>query len=627
MKKGRKKLDSFLRLFCVGIACVSILAVGTFALVGSNLFDGVVKSRTENSTPAGGNDFIETGKDENGNGGKDDQILNPSKPGEDKPSEGGQGDGGDQKPSGGDGQGDGGDQKPSGGDGQGDGGDQKPSGGDGGQGDGSDQKPSGDDQKKDFDFKFVDKDGKTYVEEIGDLAVDENGKVQLPSTTPDGKEVSGVVSGAGDNKNIKEINIPEGYTDIEEGAFSGADNVTKIVIESKEAYDSLDEDLFGIGGDKRKDVEIFVNSTVDDGTNSMLEDEDFYIEEDINKVSEDGSITTTYKRYYYNTTDFRIRKKTILGFTTEGAKKNLTEITLGSESLGVPVMGVGKNAFRDNKNLTKVTLENDMLYFSEGSFFGCTNITEFDISTRISWVRANEFSFSGIIQLVPVDPNVIYYDNLTGERTKGSDVADNQVLIGDINDVNVLKLYVKDIEAFYNTAVKNGAITCPPGSSMLLDLENMDYNGEKRSLVIKDATCYFHREEFVSLPQDKILETFVNNDKFSYGSLDYEDTIYTTTEDGGKRINSLVVIKFGAMVFNREYGFIITIPADVDAVSVDAITEFAKIDEVIFEDLDASWTVVLADGTVTTVKFTSDANQNAEILNSLKAGTDIVKVK
>ena len=42
--KGRKKLDSFLRLFCVGITCTALLAVGTFALVGSGIFDGVVKN-------------------------------------------------------------------------------------------------------------------------------------------------------------------------------------------------------------------------------------------------------------------------------------------------------------------------------------------------------------------------------------------------------------------------------------------------------------------------------------------------------------------------------------------------------------------------------------------------------
>lgn len=607
MKKGRKKLDSFLRLFCVGIACVSILAVGTFALVGSGLFDGVVKSRVESSVPTGNDNIAEAGKegDENLEDADKENNQNPENPSEDKPGEGQEG--GEQQPGGDDGQ------------------------------QGGSENPGEDNQKKDFDFKFVEKDGKIYVEEIGDLAVDENGKVQLPSTTPDGKEVSGVVSGAGDNKNIKEIDIPEGYTDIEEGAFSGADNVTKIVIESKEVYDALDEDLFGIGSDKRESVEIFVNSTVDDGTNNMLADDDFYIQTsefaedaDGNRIQDDDGNAIEYYHYFYNTTDFKIRNQSILGFTTEGAKKNLTEITLGSESLGVEVMSIADGAFKGNKNLTKVTLEDNILTIGLAAFYGCTNITDIDISTRISWAKFNDFRFSGIIQLVPIDPNVTYYDTLYGTTCKGSEVADNVVFVGDVNSVNVLKLYVKDIEKFYDTAVKYNVITCDPDNRMILDFteNDQDYNGEKLSMVIKDATCYLHREEFIALSQDEIVDTFVNNsEKFSYGSLDFTDYIYTTTEDGEKKIDSLAIIKFGGMLLNRENEFIITIPEAVDIVSVDEITGYNLIDAVVFENTSDSWVAVLADGTVTTIKFTDDAKENVEIFKTLQAGSDIVKVK
>lgn len=610
MKKGRKKLDSFLRLFCVGIACVSILAVGTFALVGSGLFDGVVKSRVESSVPTGNDNIAEAGKDgdenledadkennqkpENPDEGNN---QNPENPSEDKPGEGQEG--GEQQPGGDDGQ------------------------------QGGSENPSEDNQKKDFDFKFVEKDGKIYVEEIGDLAIDENGKVELPTETEDGKEVSGVVSGAGDNKNIKEITIPEGYTDIEDGAFEGADNVTKIVIESKEVYDALDEDLFGIGSDKRKNVEIFVNSSVDDETNAMLEDEDFYIEEVVTETNKDGN-SVSYNRYFYNTTDFKIRNKSILGFTTEGAKKNLKEITLGSESLGVEVMSIADGAFKGNKNLTKVTLEDNILTIGLAAFYGCTNITDIDISTRISWVKFNDFRFSGIIQVVPVDPNATYRDRLFGTTCKGSEFADNQVMIGDVNSVNVLKLYVKDIEKFYDTAVEYNAITCDPNNRMILDFteSDEDYNGEKLSMVIKDATCYFHREEFIALSQDEIVDTFVNNsEEFSYGSLDFTDYIYTTTEDGEKKIDSLAIIKLGVIFFNNINEVVITIPEAVDIVSVDEITNYDMFDAVVFENTSDSWVAVLADGTVTTIKFTDDAKENVEIFKTLQAGSDIVKVK
>ncbi len=369
----------------------------------------------------------------------------------------------------------------------------------------------------------------------------------------------------------------------------------------------------------------------------MLADDDFYIQtseyakdSDGNKIKDDNDNTIEYNHYFYNTTDFKIRNSYILGFTTAGAKKNLTEITLGSESLGVSVMGIRDEAFKGNKNLTKVTLEDDILTIGLASFYGCSNITDINISTRISWIKFNDFRFSGIIQLVPVNPNATYYDKLDGTFCKGSEFADNQVMIGDVNNANVLKLYVKDIEDFYDRAVKSCAITCDPNNRMILDFteNDQDYNGEKLSMVIKDATCYFHREEFIAFSQEEIVDTLVNNsDKFSYSSLDFTQYIYTTTEDGEKKINSLDIIKLGAIFLNNINEVVITIPEVVDIISVDEITEYDMFDAVVFEDTSASWVAVLADGSATTIKFTDDANANLEIFKTLQAGSDIVKVK
>ncbi len=298
-KEGRKKLDSFLRLFCVGIACTAILAVGTFALVGSGLFDGVVKSGSTNDNN-NRNDIVDTG--------------------------------------------------------------------------------ASDDNERANGFKFVKIGDEWYVEEIGDDVV-VDGKVTLPTETGDGDNVVGVIDGAGkDNKNITEIVVPDGYKDITDGAFSGNDNVRRIVIDSKNIYDKVDDNLFGIGNENRKNVEVLVNSSIDDRSNKTLSDMDFYL---VEKTEQNGK---SYNRYFYNTTDYRIVNGVVYGFTTAGASKNLTTIDLNKEyTSGIVITEVADSAFEANQVAKTLNIGEGITRIGKFAFYNtklqtvCTTNTESEL--------------------------------------------------------------------------------------------------------------------------------------------------------------------------------------------------------------------------------------------------------
>lgn len=290
-KEGRKKLDSFLRLFCVGIVCTAILAVGTFALVGSGIFDGVVNGGNS-SKGNGKTEITETGAGEN----KPNPTPNPN---------------------------------------------------------------------NNFDYKFIEIDGEWFVDEIGEDAIDENGKIVLPDKTPDGDKVIGVVGGLVESdKEVNEIYIPEGYKEIADDAFNNAKPVKRIVVDSKDIYNGLDENLFGLGGDNRKNVEILVNTKVDDGSNTMLNDTDFYL------VEEENLNNNSYNRYFFNTTDYKIVKGVVLGFTSAGSAKQLSTIDLNKEfTSGIKVVAIGASAFAGNTSAKSLKMGEGIQTIGEFAFY------------------------------------------------------------------------------------------------------------------------------------------------------------------------------------------------------------------------------------------------------------------
>lgn len=532
----------FFRFFCVCVGCIAVIAIWGFALLGA----GVIKNSS--GEPNNQTGIIETNgedkSDKDGATGDTPSTSNPEKP------------------------------------------------------------------KKDFDFKFVEIDGEIYISEIGDFAIDDEGKVELPSKTTGGRDVVGIIDGAGNHEGIKEIIIPEGIKDIKDNAFAEANNVTKIVIESKDVYDALDDDLFGIGKDNKQNVEIVVNKKVDDSSNSMLEDDDFYILENVISRDAEGNILKdaddnqiSYNHYTYNATDFKIRNGYVLGFKSSVQQNSIKEITLGTESLGVAVIGVAEGAFKNNKNLTSITLEESVIMVGKGAFYGCSNVKTMLVANGIAWAREENFHYSGYAEIIKIEEGKDYYLN-------GVKVTPEENRIYTSLQAGKLYAYALDPEEVYNACVNNNELVVK---------QDISRNGD--TIIIPDCNWYLHNEEFIALSKSNVLEVFINDDKYDYACLD--GFILIDEENGTRELKNVMIVDFFALFFKCKQ-VIITVTDDITAIDVDAITD-SLITDLIFEDTTTTWTGVKADGTDIEIKFTADAKNNLEVLKTLKAGTKLVK--
>ena len=177
----------------------------------------------------------------------------------------------------------------------------------------------------------------------------------------------------------------------------------------------------------------------------------------VKKVKKGSKITSG--NYVYKVTSVAQKKSTVsvVGLSTK-AKKKLTKITIpkrvkikskSGKNKGTytyKVTSVAKNAFKNCKKITKVTIGDNVTSVGESAFSGCINLKTVTIGKGVTMI--GESAFSGDKNLAEVViPKNAKLDTIKKNAFKGC------VKLRKINLDNVVNLKKIDDSAFENTAV------------------------------------------------------------------------------------------------------------------------------------------------------------------------------
>lgn len=148
---------------------------------------------------------------------------------------------------------------------------------------------------------------------------------------------------------VKEVIIPDGVTKIEEGAFAGCKNLTKVTIPDSVIY--YEEYAFPD------------NTVIIRGASSV-------IPEGLKYIISKSEVTIT------------------------GYEGNATEIVIPSEIEGKKVTSIGDYAFEYCENLTSVTIPYGVVSIGDAAFSACENLSDITIPTSVTSIGDYAFAWT-----------------------------------------------------------------------------------------------------------------------------------------------------------------------------------------------------------------------------------------
>lgn len=200
-------------------------------------------------------------------------------------------------------------------------------------------------------------DGTCYVVSMGD-SNDTN--VIIPPISPDGDTVIGISASAFSGEAITSISIPKTVEEIGRRAFSGCNSLTDVY------YDGVATDWDKItianGNDALENANIHYKEV--SGSQGLAYD-----------INDDG-ITCT--------------------ITGIGSCED-TDIIIPLEIDGYAVTAVGNAAFKDNKNITSISLQSSVTTIGSNAFYGCTSLAKVTMTESVGSI--GKYAFYGATAL------------------------------------------------------------------------------------------------------------------------------------------------------------------------------------------------------------------------------------
>ena len=197
--------------------------------------------------------------------------------------------------------------------------------------------------------------------------------VTLPKTY-NGKPVIGVLDSAFlNNKTLKIVNIPEGYTTIEAAAFYQCTNLVSVYVPN--TVKSIGD--YALNGIRT----IFLGSTINPNWSSKWFDEKVsYVYENINL--ENLTVENDFQ-YLLNNNSYVLAN--YIG--------NSSKVELPEEYNGLVVNTLGAYAFGFNKTIEEVNFSSSYIHIMNNAFNNCENLTSISLSTNITTIDDSAFCY------------------------------------------------------------------------------------------------------------------------------------------------------------------------------------------------------------------------------------------
>lgn len=93
-------------------------------------------------------------------------------------------------------------------------------------------------------------------------------------------------------------------------------------------------------------------------------------------------------------------------YVVTGYQGNATEYTVPAIYNGLRVIGIEANAFKNNTNLSKITLSNNIEYINASAFSGCTNLKEIEIPESVTKISNELFAGCSALESIKIHSNI-----------------------------------------------------------------------------------------------------------------------------------------------------------------------------------------------------------------------------
>ena len=251
--------------------------------------------------------------------------------------------------------------------------------------------------------------------------------------------------------------IPEGVTLIGQSAFEGCSALDMVALPA--SVSSIQYDAFY--GTTIQDVYYSGSSTDWDeieigGYNGALTETGIHYSSTPNPLPapsgsgsndpEQGAPDTAALRGNAHEDDYRYYSggttlyfDTYTGYIT-GSQSEASHVVIPDAILGVPVMAIGKEAFRDNKDIASIELPASLVYIGANAFRGCSRLVSVEIPEGVTLIGASAFEGCSALNVAALPTSVssirsdaFYSTDLKDVYYRGTNTAWTGIKIGSYN--------------------------------------------------------------------------------------------------------------------------------------------------------------------------------------------------